>query len=249
MSELREWLDKLGLGQYADAFEENDIDESLALDLTDEALEKLGVASMGHRMKLLNAAKDSAESGLKPQLENVEREVRKPERTVAAEGQRRQATVLFSDLSGYTAMNEKLDPEVVGSLVARIKEQAVNIVEGHGGIVNQFVGDEVLALFGIPAAHEDDPVRAVRAALALHDMVRGISPQVEEGIGQPLRLHSGISSGLIVTSTRDRRDGTVGVTGDTVNVGARLKALADTDTILVGPETEHLHNHFGTPFL
>ncbi|MCH8844485.1 MAG: zinc-ribbon domain-containing protein, partial [SAR324 cluster bacterium] len=80
------------------------------------------------------------------------------------EGERRQATVLFSDLSGYTAMNERLDPEEVQGLMRRLKDRAVEIVESHGGIVSQFVGDEVLALFGIPTAHEDDPVRAVRAA-------------------------------------------------------------------------------------
>ena len=75
--------------------------------------------------------------------------------------------MLFSDLSGYTELNEKLDPELVGELVGRIKDEAVKIVESFGGIVNQFVGDEVLALFGIPVANEDDPKRAVQAALPL----------------------------------------------------------------------------------
>jgi class 3 adenylate cyclase len=70
---------------------------------------------------------------------------------VRLEGERRRATVVFSDLSGYTAMNEQLDPEEVEGIMSRIKEEAVRIVESYGGIVNQFVGDEVLALFGIPA--------------------------------------------------------------------------------------------------
>ena len=153
------------------------------------------------------------------------------------EGERRQATVLFSDLSGYTAMNEKLDPEEVEGVMSRIKAEAVKIVESHGGIVSQFVGDEVLALFGIPTAHEDDPRRAVKSAIELHDMVRGISPEVEEKIGHRLSMHTGINTGLIVTSTRDDRDGRVGVTGDTVNTGARLKALAGDDNILISPET------------
>ncbi|MCZ6553950.1 MAG: adenylate/guanylate cyclase domain-containing protein, partial [SAR324 cluster bacterium] len=73
--------------------------------------------------------------------------------------------MLFSDLSGFTAMTEQLDPEEVQGLMRRLKDRAVEIVEAHGGIVSQFVGDEVLALFGIPTSHEDDPVRAVRAAL------------------------------------------------------------------------------------
>ncbi|MCH8841463.1 MAG: PAS domain S-box protein [SAR324 cluster bacterium] len=162
------------------------------------------------------------------------------EATHPPEGERRQATVLFSDLSGYTAMNERLDPEEVRGIVGRIKAEAVRIVEGHGGIVNQFVGDEVLALFGIPTAHEDDPVRAVRAARDLHEMVRAMSPEVEEKIGAPLRLHSGIATGLIVTGTEDRRDGTFGITGDTVNTGARLASHAEADTVLVSPDTNRL---------
>jgi class 3 adenylate cyclase len=160
-----------------------------------------------------------------------------PPRSQASEGERRQATVLFSDLSGYTAMNEKLDPEEVGTLMGRIKEEAVGVVEEHGGIVNQFVGDEVLALFGIPTAHKDDPRRAVRAALELHKLARRISPEVEERIGRGLRMHTGIDTGLIVTNTRDVRDGTFGITGDTINTGARLKALAEDDQILLSPET------------
>ena len=100
--------------------------------------------------------------------------------TPTPEGERRQATVMFSDLSGYTAMNEKLDPEEVQGLMRRLKDRAVEIVEAHGGIVSQFVGDEVLALFGIPAAHEDDPVRAVRAGQGLHELARELSPEVEE---------------------------------------------------------------------
>ena len=158
----------------------------------------------------------------------------------APAGERRQATVLFSDLSGYTAMNEKLDPEEVEGVMRRIKSGAVEIVEEHGGIVNQFVGDEVLGLFGIPTAHKDDPRRAVKAALELHKLARSISPEVEDKIGRTLRMHTGINSGLIVTNLRDARDGTYGITGDTVNTGARLKALAEDDQILLSPDTQRL---------
>jgi predicted ATPase/class 3 adenylate cyclase len=160
--------------------------------------------------------------------------------TVLPEGERRQATVVFSDLSGYTAMNEQLDPEEVEGIMSRIKAEAVRIVESYGGSVNQFVGDEILALFGIPTAHEDDPLRAVKAALELHEMVRHISPEVEGRIGKPLRMHTGINTGLIVTHLRDDRDGLFGITGKTVNTGARLRSQAGSDEILVGPETQKL---------
>jgi class 3 adenylate cyclase/tetratricopeptide (TPR) repeat protein len=159
---------------------------------------------------------------------------------VFAEGERRQATIVFSDLSGYTAMNEQLDPEEVEGIMGRIKEEAVRIVESYGGIVNQFVGDEILALFGIPTAHEDDPLRAVKATMELHKMVRQMSPEVEGRIGKPLTMHTGINTGLIVTNLRDDRDGLYGITGETVNTGARFKSQAGSDDILVSPETKRL---------
>jgi class 3 adenylate cyclase/tetratricopeptide (TPR) repeat protein len=152
------------------------------------------------------------------------------------DGERRRATVLFADLSGYTAMGEHLDPEELDDFVARIKTRAAQIVEHYGGSVNQFRGDEIFALFGVPAAHDDDPVRAVRAARALHTMARTISPEIEERIGLPLRFHSSVSSGLVVASGRDARDGAVGVTGDAVNMGARLAMLARPDEILLNAD-------------
>lgn len=164
----------------------------------------------------------------------------KPEPARLPEGERRRATILFSDLSGYTEMNQRLDPEEVGKIMSRIKKDSVRIVENHGGIVNQFVGDEVLALFGIPKAHEDDPLRAVKVALELHEMVRQMSPEVEARIGKPLTMHTGINTGLIVTNPSDDRDGLYGITGDTVNTGARLKFQAESDDILVSPETQQL---------
>jgi tetratricopeptide (TPR) repeat protein len=102
------------------------------------------------------------------------------------------------------------------------------------------VGDEILALFGIPTAHEDDPLRAVKAATELHKMVRQMSSEVEGRIGKPLTMHTGINTGLIVTNLRDDRDGLYGITGETVNTGARLKSQAESDDILVSPETKKL---------
>lgn len=238
MSRIRHWLESQGMGQYAEAFESNDIDVDLLPELTEEALRHLGVASLGHRLRLLavikggNTATAAAQAVIaQPPTAGI---------VPASEGERRQATVLFSDLSGYTAMNERLDPEEVRAIVGRIKADAVGIVEGHGGIVNQFVGDEVMALFGVPQAHEDDPVRAVRAARDLHTLVRALSAEVEHKIGATLSLHSGISAGLIVTGTEDQRDGTFGVTGDAVNTGARLASHAAADTVLVSEEIQRI---------
>ncbi len=159
---------------------------------------------------------------------------------VAEQGERRLATVLFSDLSGYTALNQHLDPEEVEAVMLRLKHMAIEIVETHGGIVNQFVGDEVLALFGVNAAHEDDPVRAVRSAFDLHAAARHLSAEVDSSIGESLVMHTGIHTGLIVTNVHDSRDGVYGITGDTVITAVRLKAASPRDVILISEVTYKL---------
>ena len=152
-------------------------------------------------------------------------------------GERRHATIAFSDLSGYTTLNERLDPEEVEALMGRIKLEAVAIVERHGGIVNQFVGDEVMALYGVPLARRGDPARAVRAAFALHAAVRAIGAEVAPRIGCTLGMHTGVCTGLVVVRRSDARAGQFTVTGDTVNTAARLRALAADDEVVVGADT------------
>ena len=152
-------------------------------------------------------------------------------------GERRHATVVFSDLSGYTALNESIDPEVVEAIMGRIKREATAIIEGHGGTVNQFVGDEIMALFGVPIARRDDPRRAIRAALAVHAAVDVIAAGAQAKIGRVVRMHTGVNTGLVITRQGDQRSGGFNLTGDTVNTAARLRALAQPGEILVGTET------------
>jgi class 3 adenylate cyclase/tetratricopeptide (TPR) repeat protein len=154
-----------------------------------------------------------------------------------SDAERRTATVLFADLSGYTELNELLDPEDVAFVMGQIKDGATRIVEAHGGTVNQFVGDQVMALFGVPLAHDDDPVRAVRAALALHEFMHGLAAELEPRIRRRLALHTAVNTGVVLAQRRDRREGVFGVTGDAINTGARLAAIAGRDEIVVGPET------------
>jgi len=153
------------------------------------------------------------------------------------DGERRHATVAFSDLSGYTALNERLDPEEVEAIMGRIKREAVAIIERHGGTVNQFVGDEIMALYGVPVARRDDPGRAVRAAIELHAAVRAISEELAPRIGTTLGMHTGASTGLVVVRRSDSRAGQFTVTGDTVNTAARLRSLAADDEVIVSAET------------
>lgn len=170
--------------------------------------------------------------------------------TLSEQGDRRVATVLFSDLSGYTGLNQYLDPEEVEALMFRLKQTASQIVHTYGGIVNQFIGDEVVALFGVNAAHEDDPVRAVRAALDLHATARRLSAEVDPAKVQSLAMHSGIDTGLIVTNTKDARDGVYGITGDTIITAVRLRAASPRDKILISESTyKAVHPYFETCFV
>ena len=155
------------------------------------------------------------------------------------QGERKHITALFSDMSGYTSMSEKLDPEEVKEITSRIFGEVSRIVDQYDGFIEKFIGDAVMALFGVPKAHEDDPVRAIRAAREIHDLVQAISPELEEKIGKPLSMHTGINTGLVVTGEVNMEKGTHGVAGDTINVAARLSSLAMANDIVVGPDTYH----------
>ena len=158
-----------------------------------------------------------------------------PPKPIASE--RKHVTALFSDLSGYTAMNERLDPEEVKDITTKIFDEVSKIISKYEGFVEKFAGDAVMALFGATEAHEDDPVRAIKAAREIHKLVNTLSPQYEERIEQPLVMHSGINTGLVVTGEVNLEKGTHGVAGDTINVAARLSDQGMADDILVGPDT------------
>ena len=160
-----------------------------------------------------------------------------PESHSHPEAERKRVTALFSDLSGYTAITEKLDPEEVRQITGRIFDGIKGIVGKYEGFIEKFAGDGVLILFGVPRAHEDDALRAIRAAQEIHHLVNGLSPQYEMKIGRSLTMHSGINTGLVVSGEVDPQKGTHSVTGDTINVASRLSDLAEAGEILVGPDT------------
>jgi len=160
-------------------------------------------------------------------------------------GERKYVTVLFSDLSGYTAMSEKLDPEEVKEITGQIFGEISKVISKYEGFVEKFVGDAVMALFGVPKAHEDDPVRAIRVAREIHDLVKARNSEIESKTGQPLAMHTGINTGLVVTGEVDIEKGTHGVAGDTINLAFRLSSLAKKDEILVSQDTyRQTEGHF-----
>jgi class 3 adenylate cyclase/tetratricopeptide (TPR) repeat protein len=156
-----------------------------------------------------------------------------------AEGERKHVTVLFSDLSGYTSMSEKMDPEEVKELMNRIFGRITRVVHNYSGFIEKFAGDAVMAIFGVPRAHEDDPIRAIKAAREIHDLVAELSPAVEKKIGQSLSMHSGINTGLVVTGEVNPDKGTHGVSGDVLNLASRLSDKALPGEILIGQNIYH----------
>src|SRR3954447_22822394 len=141
--------------------------------------------------------------------------------------ERRKVTVLFADISGYTAMAERMDAELVKAMVDRCLRRLGEEVEGFGGTVDKYIGDNVMAIFGAPVAHEDDAERAVRAALAMHGAIAEIDPE--------LQLRVGINTGDVLAGSV--AEGGYTVIGDTVNVAARLQAAAEIGSITVGERT------------
>ena len=136
--------------------------------------------------------------------------------------QRKTVTVLFCDLAGSTALGETLDPERTRALLARYFERMKSIVEHHGGTVEKFIGDAVMAVFGVPVVHEDDALRAVRAAIEMREALPALG----------LEGRIGVMTGQVVTGTDERL-----ATGDAVNVAARLEQAATSGEVLLGEPT------------
>ena len=163
---------------------------------------------------------------------------------IPTKGERKLVTIMFSDLSGYTSMTERLDPEDVKKIMDHIFGKIIRIIKYYEGFIEKLIGDAVMAVFGMPTVHEDDPIRAIKAALDMHSAVKKISPQFEEMIGQPLFLHTGINTGLVVTGKYDVDKGIHGLTGDAINLASRLEGIAQNDEIGIGPETYNLTRNF-----
>lgn len=166
-------------------------------------------------------------------------------RAVSAErhvqtSERKQVSVLFSDLTGFTELSERLDPEETRQILASVFGAAAEIVAKYEGRIEKFVGDAIMAIFGVPAAHEDDPVRALRAAIELHDAVARLSPGVQARTGVAIALHSAVNTGVVVTGEQQFGSGTAGPLGDTINLAARLMGAAPSGEIWVGPQTRRL---------
>jgi len=230
--DIEAWLRGLGLEQYTPAFRDNDIDAELLPRLTPEDLIAVGILSVGHRRKLLDAiAALRAEPA--PAGERVAEVTAKlPTDTASASSaERRQLTVMFCDLVGSTPLSSRLDPEDLRGIMGSYHRCVAETVESFGGFVARYMGDGALIYFGYPRAHEDDAERAIRCGLAVVDQV----PQLN--LAETLRTRVGIATGLVVVGGEVVEHDVV---GETPNLAARLQALAEPDTVVIGPSTRRL---------
>ena len=217
------WLEQLGLGQYGRVFAENDIDVSVLGQLTDSDLKELGVSSLGHRKRLLAAIA----------AEQARNQLAVGPAEPPPGDERRQVTILFADLCGYSTLAQSLDPEELQGLLRRYTTVVDELVIAYGGRVDKHIGDAVMALFGAPLAHDDDPLRAVRAGLDIHDALARTS----ETLVRPLRAHIGIACGEVVAGVLSRANpDDYTVLGESVNLAARLVAAAGPGQTLISDE-------------
>jgi class 3 adenylate cyclase/predicted ATPase len=227
---ITEWLASLGLPEYAQRFAENGIDVSVLRYLTDQDLEKIGVL-LGHRRKMLAAIAELC--GAAPV---VPQPASPPEEKRRHDAERRQLTVMFTDLVGSTALSARLDPEDLRSVIGAYHKCVAETVARFDGFVAKYMGDGVLIYFGYPQAHEDDAERAVRAGLALIEAVGKLRIQ------EPLQVRIGVATGLVVVGdlvgsgeAQER-----GVVGETPNLAARLQGIAEPNTVVIGEGTRRL---------
>jgi class 3 adenylate cyclase len=235
--DLGGWLRSLGLERYEAAFRENEINERVLPSLTQEDLKEIGVGPVGHRRILLeaiaalrtdtNANAPSAEASTASNAPSVSPEDR---------AERRQVTVMFSDLVGSTALSGRMDPEDLREVISAYQKCVAETVRRSGGFLAKYMGDGVLIYFGYPEAHEDDAERAVRAGLELVAAVSGLKTHA------PLQTRVGIATGLVVVGDLIGSGASQeqAIVGETPNLAARLQGVAEANRVVIAESTRRL---------
>ena len=230
MRGITEWLESIGLSEYAQRFAENGVDLSVLRDLTDQDLKDLGIL-LGHRRKILRA------------IAELEDEVRFKSAVPVAEptrpdqAERRHLTVMFCDLVGSTSLAARLDPEDMRALIGAYHACITEVVSRYKGKIARYMGDGALVYFGYPQAHEDDAEQAVRAALALIHAVTSA-----RNVSAALQIRVGIATGTVVVTELliENSPAEQAVVGETPNLAARLQTMAEPGTVLICASTHRL---------
>jgi class 3 adenylate cyclase/ABC-type lipoprotein export system ATPase subunit len=233
MPDIELWLKSIGLEKYAEVFARHDIDLDVAPSLSEQDLERLGL-SLGHRRKFLAAV---AKLHAGRTSDHPTQADARPSETTGVE--RRQVTVVFSDLVGSTTLGSQLDPEDMDRLLQEYRKVSAAVVSRYGGHVAHYLGDGIVAFFGFPAAQEHAVERAVRAGLEIAAAVG----RLKRPDGEPLQSRVGIATGLVAAGTAGV-PGEQTVVGDAPNLAARLQSLAEPGCVLVGPVTHRLTEAF-----
>ena len=230
MRGVTEWLESIGLSDYAQRFAENGIDLSIVRDLTDQDLKDLGVL-LGHRRKILRAIAE-LDHATGPKPAKTATEPRRPD-----EAERRHLTVMFCDLVGSTALAARLDPEDMRALIGAYHSCIAEVIGRYQGKIARYMGDGALVYFGYPQAHEDDAERAVRAALSLIGAVASI-----RNVAAALQLRIGIATGTVVVTELliENTPAEQAVVGETPNLAARLQTMAEPGTVLISASTRRI---------
>ena len=222
-----EWLQTLGLERYATAFRENEIDEPILPRLTAEDLKDIGVGAIGHRRKLLDAIAALRTDAKGEMLAEV---------ASTPSGERRQVTVMFSDLVGSTALSTRMDPEDLREVISAYQKCVADTVQRFGGFVAKYMGDGVLVYFGYPQAHEDDAERAVRAGLEVVTAVSDLKTHAT------LQTRVGIATGLVVVGDLIGSGASQeqAIVGETPNLAGRLQSIAKPNSVIIAESTRKL---------
>ncbi|MBR1280397.1 adenylate/guanylate cyclase domain-containing protein [Bradyrhizobium sp. AUGA SZCCT0283] len=230
MRGVTEWLESIGLSEYAQRFAENGIDLSVVRDLTDQDLKELGVV-LGHRRKLLRAIAE-LDDAARAEPAKTATEPRRSD-----EGERRHLTVMFCDLVGSTALSARLDPEDMRTLIGAYHTCITEVISRYQGKIARYMGDGVLVYFGYPQAHEDDAEQAVHAALALIRAIASI-----RNVAAALQIRVGIATGTVVVTELliENIPAEQAVVGETPNLAARLQTMAEPETVLICASTRRL---------
>jgi class 3 adenylate cyclase/predicted ATPase len=228
MEQITDWLEKLGMSEYAQRFAENGISVAALPHLTDQDLKDIGVL-LGHRRLMLAAI-----TALSPATEKTVQPLREAKPIEGAE--RRHVTVMFSDLVGSTSLSARLDPEDLREVISAYQNCVAETVQRFGGFVAKYMGDGVLVYFGYPRAHEDDAERAVRAGLELISAVSDLKSHA------PLQTRVGIATGLVVVGDLIGSGASQeqAIVGETPNIAARLQSIAEPNTVVIAESTRRL---------
>jgi class 3 adenylate cyclase len=230
------WLRSLGLEEYEAAFRDNKIDERVLPNLTQEDLKEIGVGPVGHR-RILSDAIAALRGDTGPKSPSIDvAATSAPSVSPEDRAERRQVTVMFSDLVGSTALSTRMDPEDLREVISAYQKRVAETVQRFGGFVAKYLGDGVLVYFGYPMAHEDDAERAVRAGLELVAAVGALKTQA------PLQTRVGIATGLVVVGDLIGSGASQeqAIVGETPNLAARLQGVAEPNSVVIAESTRKL---------